>query len=126
MAGVCRDRTATRPPSAIPLETCAIWDESGFWPPWSLALGVELLHHISMVEDTPDEPLGSLAYDLLAWLHKAYVPWDGYIITDPAEMIRTAIAYGVPVAGRRPEEIAQEIVHEIVADYLPDRKCPDA
>lgn len=104
------------------LETCTIWDEVGFKPPISLMLGIEMLHHIGMTEDACDESITSLAHEILARLSGANMLQEKYIIADQAEMIRTAIAYGVPVAGRRPEEIAQAITEEVVADYLPCRK----
>jgi hypothetical protein len=101
-----------------------IWDESGFWPPWSLALGIELLHRLSMMEDTPEESLWSIAYEIVSRLDEMDTPQEEYIVANQADMIRMAVACGIPVAGRRPEEIARAIVREIVADYLPGRTCP--
>jgi len=118
-AGFCRHGAAPDPLPAIPFETGTIWEESGFKPPWSLALGIELLHRLSMAEDTPEESLRSIAYEIMSRVGEMDTPEEEYIVADPAHMIRTAVAYGVPVAGRIPEEIARAIVREIVADYLP-------
>lgn len=104
------------------LETYTIWEEAGFRPPISLILGIEMLHQIGMTEDAGGETTTALVSEILARLSWADMPQEKYIITDQAEMIRTANAYGIPVAERRPEEIARAITGEIVADYLPGRK----
>lgn len=122
--GVCRPGAAMYPLSAVPLETCSIWDESGFWPPGYLALGVELLHHLGMAEDAGDDAFRTLAYEMLARMQDPCTSREECVITDQEEMIRTAIAYGVPVAGRRLEDVARAIARAIIADYLPDQRSP--
>ncbi|HDS63202.1 MAG TPA: hypothetical protein ENN52_03555 [Methanofollis liminatans] len=74
-----------------------------------------------MAEDTGGDTLRSLASEMLARLQGTCTSREECVITDQEEMIRTAIAYGVPVAGRRPEDVARAITGVIIADYLPDQ-----
>ncbi len=85
---------------ALSLETSAIWDESGFLPPERLALEIELLHHLCMAGSSGGDLIRSLVQEILARTEDPQA-LDDYIVTEQREMIRTAIACGVPVAGRR-------------------------
>lgn len=117
-----RQNLALHPSPENALETCTIWDEVGFRPPICLMLGIEMLHHIGMTEDAGSDTITALVSEILTRLSGSDMPQEKYIITDQADLIRTAIAYGIPVASRRPDEIAQAITGEIVVDYLPCQK----
>ncbi|MDD3112038.1 MAG: hypothetical protein PHU26_07075 [Methanofollis liminatans] len=77
-----------------------------------------------MAEDAGDDAFRTLAYEMLARMQDPCTAREECVITDQEEMIRTAIAYGVPVAGRRPEDVARAIARAIIADYLPDQRSP--
>lgn len=118
--GVCRSGVTPCRRPALSLETSAIWDESGFLPPERLALEIELLHHLCMAGSSGGDLIRSLVQEILARTEDPQA-LDDYIVTEQREMIRTAIACGVPVAGRRLEDVARAIARAFIADYLPDR-----
>lgn len=95
--------------------TSQIWIENGFLPPPVCREAVELLHHLTIDDETVEGDGIALVIGIA--MRALRLPESRFHIADIQKIEDTAIEYGVAIAGRDASAIARDVTAMIIADY---------